>query len=779
MKRWADVRSVLLLLVLGFLPGQCAVGHAAVAVQSAPPAVLTGRVVADDTGSAVANARVAAESSSEFTTVVLSDADGRFVLPVSAGSITVAATKTGYGRATQSASGNQPLEIRLRRGAGISGRVIDEAGDPVVGARVVLEPLQPAGSTRPAAVSQTDDHGEYRLASLPAGSFVVALIRFTSDVVITATTTNVVTPMVEKIYYPQAPSAPAAEMFQLVPGDERESIDFTVRQERVTLPPAIAMRRAHASADRVDDGSAAGTAAVRGRVTSPDGRGIPRAVVRLAPQAGPAGPLDQWRVRTADDTGNFEFTRLAAGVLRVAASKPGYAIVTARDPARDAASMRQFELTGGELRERLDLTLTRNGALEGRVTDELGEPLELASVQLLQIRYENGRRRLVPAGGAARLTDDRGRYRLYDVPAGRYIVSAIAGAVFSADLPGYARSYFPGTSDPGAAQFVAVGPGQELSGVDVSMSRTTTVRVAGRLLSAAGEPTMATLTLVPGRLSTSVTSVPAGARMAPDGTFEFPNVAPGQYVIQASRGRSPSVEGEFAAMPVAVDGTDVTGLTVQLSAGSSVSGRIIFNSFNGNQPPPASALELSAVPAGDDSAPTIGASAEIHEDWTFQISGLNGAHRVSLTRVPTGWTLQAVRMNGRDVTDRAISFGRREQSLSDVEVVLVDRMNALSGTVADDKGSPVAGATVIVFSTDRARWFPSSRFLRKAPIDARGQFTIEGLPADSYYLIAPTRVPDDGEDAWQEPQFLDLLRVRAAVVVLGENDRVSRALRME
>ena len=42
----------------------------------------------------------------------------------------------------------------------------------------------------------------------------------------------------------------------------------------------------------------------------------------------------------------------------------------------------------------------------------------------------------------ARLTDDRGEYRLHDLPQGRYIVCASLGSLSSADVPDYTRSYF-------------------------------------------------------------------------------------------------------------------------------------------------------------------------------------------------------------------------------------------------------------------------------------------------------------------------------------------------
>jgi hypothetical protein len=198
---------------------------------------------------------------------------------------------------------------------------------------------------------------------------------------------------------------------------------------------------------------------------------------------------------------------------------------------------------------------------------------------------------------SARVTDDLGRYRLYGLAPGQYIVSAAVGAVSSADLPGYTRSYFRGTPNPAEAQFVSMGPSQNIVGIDISLYRTRTARVAGKVLSAAGEPTTpGSLTLMPSQRSTSVVSMSVGARIAPDGTFEFPNVPPSEYVIQANRGRSNSwTEGEFGTLPVSVNGTDVTDLILQTSSGSSIKGRFTFVTYNSSKTPAPSAIELSPI----------------------------------------------------------------------------------------------------------------------------------------------------------------------------------------
>jgi hypothetical protein len=210
-------------------------------------------------------------------------------------------------------------------------------------------------------------------------------------------------------------------------------------------------------------------------------------------------------------------------------------------------------------------------------------------------------------------------------------------------------------------------------------------------------------------------------------------------VIRADRGRQqPWVEGEFGTLPVVVDGTDVKDLVVPTSAGSSVNGRFVFTRRDTSKLP--AALELRPIAIDRDLAPQNVATAAIHDDWTFEMSGLNGGRRLQLTHVPPGWTLEEVLVRGVDVTDRALSFGRREQSLAGVETRLTDRVTALKGTVVDDGARAPAGAALIVFATDRSRWYPMSRYLARASADDDGAFNVMGLPFGSYYAAAMAKV---------------------------------------
>ena len=135
-------------------------------------------------------------------------------------------------------------------------------------------------------------------------------------------------------------------------------------------------------------------------------------------------------------------------------------------------------------------------------------------------------------------------------------------------------------------------------------------------------------------------------------------------------------------------------------------------------------------------------------------------------------------MNGVQVTDRPLPFGKKDQSLTGVEVVLTDRVNEVTATITDDRARPAPGSVLIVFSTDRDRWYPASRFLRKGVAGPEGTATVAGLPPGSYYAAGVSQVPVEGEDAWQDAEFLASLAPRASSGTLGDGQKLLVHLRL-
>jgi hypothetical protein len=755
---------------------------AAIATVASAQTTITGRVVADDTGDPIANARVTLTSTALGTPVVLTDGEGRFSFPAPPAKSNVVANKTGYSRGEATpADSNKPIELRLKRGAAISGTVVDEFAEPVANVQVGVETpgtskpnardfFAPAADRDPppVATTVTDDRGEYRVAGLSAGTFAVA-VTVIDRVAQSTTLPNgqvVYMPAIRKMYYPGVDARDRAEGLRLQPGDDQARIDFVVPAEAL---PILQLRPA--APGEPPRNVAPGTGVIRGRVSTTDGRPLSHAQMMLIPQTAGAQPQV---ARTGDD-GRFEFLELAAATFRVAATKQGY---SGRDGV-GFSGVASVEVTAGATRENVDITLSRFGTVSGRVLDELGDPMQGVSVQPLAVRYEAGRRRLVPAGAAPRVTDDLGRYRLFGLPPGQYIVSA-SGTSLSTELPGYARSYYPGTANTTSAQFVPVGLAQDVPGIDLAMSRTQTARAAGRIFNSSGQAGVSgSLQLIPARSTGGVTSVGVGARILPDGSFEFPNVSLGQYVIQAYRGRSNSwTEGEFGSLRVSLTG-DVKDLVLQTSAGSSIKGRFTFDTSDRTKLPARSAIALSPIPVDYDLSPSNNlANADIHDDWTFEMAGVNGPRRLQLLRVPAGWMLKEIRASGIDVTDRALPFGTKEQSLADVEIVLTDRISQVAGTITDERGRPVTGASVVVFATDRERWYEASRYLQIAAVKADGTFMIAGLPFGSYYAVPLAELPAGGGDAWQDPDFLASLIPRASTLTVGLGQTAAVNLRL-
>jgi protocatechuate 3,4-dioxygenase beta subunit len=734
---------------------------------------VTGRVVADDSGEPVPNARVTTNPTTNSDAVVLAGSDGRFVLTAATAPARLEVSKTGFATETVPAGMLASIgDIHLRRAASVAGRIVDAFGQPVVDAYVAIEPSPPngPGPAKELKSTETDDRGEYRIGGLAAGDFLVSVT--TIDALATGSGMQF-RAQPHKAYFPGTATPEDARPVHVTFGEERTSVDIVAPGNPFGGPsfviggPGIAPR----------DPLTSEQAVIRGRVVEADGRGLAYAFVRLFPPDGPFA----LRAMRADSDGRFEFTDLDTDRLRVSVFVPGHT-VSGKDTERIVDVLPGLgvgiPVPTDHGRDSMTIVMTRLGVLAGRVVDELGDPVEGARVQLLTIKYQAGRRRLVDAGFPARMTNDRGEYRVHDVLPGSYLVGMSIGSVGTADVPGYTRTYFPGTSNPAEAQFVPIADTDQL-GVDVMLARTRTALVSGHIYGAKGEPSMGGHVEIRPTARSGAVGIPVGARLRSDGAFEFPNVTPGEYVIEADHGKSnESAEGEFGTAIVTVGDGDVRDVVVQMSAGSSVAGRITFDTDDPTTRPARSGIWLSAIGVDPDRTPSKVAVAPVREDWTFGMTGLNGPRRLDLISAPPGWMLKEIRVRGIDVTDRPMMFGRPDQSLTDVEVVLTDRLTRLSGSATFENGRQAVKARVVVFSTDRDRWYPVSRFMRQTLVGPDGVFVVTALPPGSYYAAVVARLPDDGDEAWRDPEFLEALVASSQTVTLTEGDQRTLRLRL-
>jgi hypothetical protein len=129
--------------------------------------------------------------------------------------------------------------------------------------------------------------------------------------------------------------------------------------------------------------------------------------------------------------------------------------------------------------------------ISGRILDEDGEPLASVTVSAAREVYSEGKRTLSTSTMAA--TNDLGEYRLFGLPPGRYIVTAVyphwgrygpnSGDADSTDASpqGYAKMFYPGTADPGKAIPLSIKPGEELSSIEILMRQVVVYHLRGHV----------------------------------------------------------------------------------------------------------------------------------------------------------------------------------------------------------------------------------------------------------------------------------------------------------
>lgn len=177
------------------------VGLAAQASPQRPPAptgLIVGQVVDGTSGQPIADATVLATGQAPVLTI----ADGRFVVRgLKPGQVFFRVTKPGYleaqygqtrpggvSRGVTLAEGEKTADVAIKmwRPAAVSGRIVDEAGEPVVGVQVrAMRRVIRSGEWRfnpGTTISATDDRGIYRFSDLLPGTWIVSVLSTTTTV---------------------------------------------------------------------------------------------------------------------------------------------------------------------------------------------------------------------------------------------------------------------------------------------------------------------------------------------------------------------------------------------------------------------------------------------------------------------------------------------------------------------------------------------------------------------------------------------------------------------
>lgn len=303
-------------------------------------------------------------------------------------------------------------------------------------------------------------------------------------------------------------------------------------------------------------------------------------------------------VKTGED-GKFAFRNLKEGKYRLVSVRIGGMYQPAEYGQRNPQGRGfNFPLAAGQEFKDARLEMAPTGAITGKITDENGQPIGHARVSALAPRVENGRRYLTVVEAVH--SDDKGNYRLFWLPPGRYYVAArledlsrrTVGVVTvppgrmtsndEASTPILSRRpvafgemenittglvYYGGVLDPDRAKPLELLAGETFAAADIPLGigKMPAWHIRGTVLNSNGQPAKgAGLRAIPRQWSPNVQVLIGTAE--PDGSFELVGAVQGSYAVFATTLAPPVLtEAQRAALAaMGLDARVVQGVTDEL-----------------------------------------------------------------------------------------------------------------------------------------------------------------------------------------------------------------------
>ncbi|HEY6268489.1 MAG TPA: carboxypeptidase-like regulatory domain-containing protein [Candidatus Acidoferrum sp.] len=465
---------------------------------------------------------------------------------------------------------------------------------------------------------------------------------------------------------------------------------------------------------------------------------------------------------TAAD-GRFTFKDVPPGDYRVSVTRNGYMSESygSRRPTDPGVPL---TLSSGKHVDDLVFRMTPAAIITGHVRDENGEALPWAQVTALITFFVQRKRTLMPVSSSA--TNDLGEYRLFNLPPGKYLLSAgyemsqSMGIVTATALrnrderEGLTTTYYPGTSDPLQAAIVNVEPGAEIRSMDFSLRPSGVFHIRGHVSGlAVGFNGAVMLRKGNSRLSAAMPERTAAVKNE-DGTFDIDQVASGSYEIIAIEFARDTPR--MAHRPVEVGGADVDGMDLAFESGVTVTGHLRWED---KAAAPNVPLQVSLEQDGQifNMHPT----AEVQPDGSFELKNVSvDSYRVNVTGPAPDAYLKTARYGSSDALH---SFRVSSGSEAILELVGSTRGARIQGVVMNSDPVPASDVwvTLIPEDSNQKRLFQSVRSRED------GKFEFRGVAPGNYLLFSWDNVE---EHEWDDPEFLKPFKSQGVSVRVTEGE---------
>lgn len=496
------------------------------------------------------------------------------------------------------------------------------------------------------------------------------------------------------------------------------------------------------------------TASISGKVTI---KGKPAVgVMVLASDSRDRGSSNAkgYRARS-DQAGNYRITNLPAGNYDIST------LAAALVPSNESQTL---VVADGEQLEDVNISLAPGGVITGKITDAQGEPLigEHVRIEPVDEEFPRGISRQVTQRlySGENSTDDRGVYRAFGLPPGKYkvVVGNSSSGLGGGPRQFHKETFYPSVSDSAKATAIEVKEGSETEHIDIVVGPPTgTFKVSGQVVDSETGKAIAnvsygvTVTIDRADGSSSSSGSTGGERTNANGEFRLENLSPGRYTIFTA----PTEESHVPSASVSFDlvDRDISNLVIKTTKGSSLSGVVVLD---GNEN--LSLLDRVRICAATEGAERTFSSAmssPIANDGAFAVKGVrSGLIRIWLCSFGGDRRqFEVVRIERNGIPQpNAFEVKEREDVIGLRVVLKYTRLSgAIRGQVKVENGElpPVSQLWLSLWPLEENLEPKQSSSMRSPQLDARGRFFIESLPAGHYRLSVQVLQP--GSNRMSDP----------------------------
>ena len=470
---------------------------------------------------------------------------------------------------------------------------------------------------------------------------------------------------------------------------------------------------------------------------------------------------------TAAD-GRFAIKEVPPGDYRVTVTRNGY-VGESYGATRPMDPGLPLALSPGKQVNDLIFRMTPAAIIAGHVRDENGEPLPWAQVTASLSYFTQGKRTLMPVSSSA--TSDLGEYRLFNLPPGKYLLSAgyemsqSMGMTMATTMgareerEGLATTYYPGTSDPLQAVAVNVEPGAEIRSTDFSLQPSGVFHIRGHVAGLspgrAGFGGAVMLRKGNTRISTAFPERTAAVK-SEDGTFDIDQVASGSYDIIALEfaGDSP----RMIHRPIEVGGADVDGVNLAFEPGVNITGHLRWE-----EKAAAPNVPLQVSLEQDEQVFSMHPTAEIQSDGSFELKNVTvDSYWVNVSGSAPDAYLKSAHYGSSDALG---NFRINPSSGATLELVASARGALIQGVVMNADPVPVSAVWVTLIPEDSKR--DQKRLFNSVRSRANGKFEFRGVAPGDYTLFSWDNIE---EHEWDDPEFLKPFKSKGLSVRVAEGE---------